>query len=210
MAKNSTYWIGGAPCCGKSSIAEKLVEEFGFKYYRVDNHLDRYLDIGAKKGNKVLKAMKAQTREETWLKDVDTMVQEEFEYYRYALKIIEGDLKRQFRNKNVVVEGSAILPEFAKARNIPENQYICMVPTRTFQYNRFKERGWVTRVLGGTSDPEKAFDNWIERDARFSTIIRDEAIDNEQNLIIVDGKDDIDQVYLKVKTMFGLNKIEEA
>jgi len=209
MAKNNIYWIGGAPCCGKSTVADMLVNEYGFKYYKVDNHLDRYLDIGAKKGNKILKGMKARDREAMWLgNEVDVMVEEEFEYYRYALKIIEGDLKRQFGNKKVVVEGAAIIPEYAKNKEIAEDRYICMVPTRSFQSKEFTERGWVTRYLGGTSDPEKALENWLERDGRFAQIVRDEAIDNEQNLIIVDGHQSLEQVYGQVKEMFGLVKPE--
>ena len=204
MAKNNLYWIGGAPCCGKTTIAERLAEEFDLKYYKVDNHLDRYLDIGAKKGNKLMKSLKKRDREATWLNDVDTMVEEEFGYYRYALKIIENDIRRQFRNKDVIIEGTAILPEYAKSKELEENRYICMVPTRSFQSSVFAERGWVTRYLGGTSDPAKALDNWLERDARFAQIVRDEAIDNEQNLIIVDGKQDLDQVYEVVKHMFDL------
>lgn len=210
MAKNNIFWIGGAPCCGKSTIADMLVSEFGFKYYKVDNHLDRYLDIGAKKGNKVLKAMKGRDREATWLgNEIDTMVEEEFAYYKYAQKIIEGDLKRQYGNKNVVVEGPAILPEFMKNKGVAEDRFVCMVPTRSFQNKEFEGRGWVERYLGGTSDPEKALSNWLERDARFAQIVRDEAIENEQNLIIVDGNEDLDQIYAKVKTMFALESKEK-
>lgn len=209
MAKNNIYWIGGAPCSGKSTVADMLVKEYGFKYYKVDNHLDRYLDIGAKKGNKVLKAMKERDREATWLgNDIDVMVEEEFVYYKYALKIIEGDLKRQFGNKKVVVEGAAIIPEYAKTKEIAEDRYVCIVPTRSFQSKEFAERGYVTRLLGGTSDPDKALENWLERDARFAQIVRDEAIENEQNLIIVDGQQSAEEVYAQVRTMFGLPTTE--
>lgn len=36
-----TYWIGGSPCCGKSTISEMLIKEFGFDMYKCDDHLDR-------------------------------------------------------------------------------------------------------------------------------------------------------------------------
>lgn len=211
MAKNTIYWIGGAPCCGKSTVADMLVSEFGFRYYKVDNHLDRYLDIGAKKGNKLLKAMKRRDREQTWLgNDIATMVQEEFGYYKYAQKIIDGDLKRQFGGKKVVVEGAAILPEYIKSKGVLEDRYVCMVPTRSFQNKAFENRPWLTRYLGGTTDPDKALSNWLERDAQFAQIVRDEAIENEQNLIIVDGNEPIEAIYAKVKQMFGLGDKEEA
>ncbi len=35
-------WI---TCCGTSSIAEKLVEEFGFSYYKCKDHLGGSIDI---------------------------------------------------------------------------------------------------------------------------------------------------------------------
>ena len=208
MAKNNIFWIGGAPCCGKSTLADMLVQEFGFKYYKVDNHLDRYLDIGAKKGNKILKAMKNRSMDEHWLNDVDVQVEEEFAYYKYAQKIIDGDLRRQFGNKKVVVEGAAILPEYINKKGVNPDRYVCIVPTRTFQYNEFKNRGWVERYLGSCSDPEKAFDNWIERDSRFATIIREQAEEFGMNLITVDGKEDLDQVYKQLKVYFGLLKEE--
>ena len=30
------YWLGGSPCAGKSSIADSLVERYGFRLYRCD------------------------------------------------------------------------------------------------------------------------------------------------------------------------------
>lgn len=204
MAKNNIFWIGGAPCCGKSTIAEMLASEFGFKHYKVDNHLDRYLDIGAKKGNKVLKAMKTRSLDEQWLGDIDQLVEDEFTYYRYAQKIIDGDLRRQFGNKKVIVEGAAILPEYIKGKEVDDDRYVCLIPSRTFQYNEFKKRGWIERYLKTTSDPEKAFESWIERDSRFGSIVREKAQEFGQTLIVVDGKKDIDEVYMEVKIALGL------
>ena len=35
---SKAYVLGGSPCSGKSTIAEMLVAEFGFQYYRADDH----------------------------------------------------------------------------------------------------------------------------------------------------------------------------
>jgi adenylate kinase family enzyme len=38
---NNIYILGGSPCCGKSTIAEKICEKYGIQYYKVDNYLDK-------------------------------------------------------------------------------------------------------------------------------------------------------------------------
>lgn len=41
------YFIGGSPCSGKSIVAEALSSRFGLKYFKVDDHLDHYLQTAA-------------------------------------------------------------------------------------------------------------------------------------------------------------------
>ena len=52
--RSNIYWIGGSPCSGKSSIAELLCKEFGFNYYKCDDHLDRYMKIGVENNIKIM------------------------------------------------------------------------------------------------------------------------------------------------------------
>ena len=35
---SQTYILGGSPCSGKSTIAERLSSEFNLSYYKVDDH----------------------------------------------------------------------------------------------------------------------------------------------------------------------------
>ena len=44
------YCIGGSPCSGKSTIAEALAAKHGLHYFKVDDHLDKYLKRGAADG----------------------------------------------------------------------------------------------------------------------------------------------------------------
>ena len=36
-ACQDTFWLGGSPCCGKSSVAEILSREFELGYYKCDD-----------------------------------------------------------------------------------------------------------------------------------------------------------------------------
>lgn len=198
------YWIGGSPCCGKSTISEMLVKEFGFEMYKCDDHLDRYTEIGFEKGAEIMKKVKSMNLDETWLRDVSEQVEDEFEFYRESLKIIVEDLEKNYKGKSVLVEGAAILPEFIKNNDIDKINYICMVPTKEFQIDKYSKREWVKYYLQGCSDTKKAFKNWMERDAQYAEIVKRNANNYGMKVIVVDGSKSIEDNYLIVKQLFGL------
>ncbi|MBI9011449.1 MAG: hypothetical protein JEZ08_04405 [Clostridiales bacterium] len=203
MNLDNIYWIGGSPCCGKSSVAEKLIKEYGFKYYKCDDFLEHYIAMGVKRGSKLMKTINKRTQDETWMRDVSEQVEEEFEFYRYALTIIIKDLKK-YNNQNVVVEGAALLPEFAQKMELAKNRYICMTPSREFQMEKYKERKWVKYYLRTCSNWEQAFDNWMARDVEFARMVKNEAAELDFNTLTIDGQKSIDEVYQEVKTVFEL------
>jgi 2-phosphoglycerate kinase len=198
------YWIGGSPCCGKSTLSEMLVREFGFRLYKVDDQLDRYREIGAAANIPIMRKFQAMNLDETWLRDIQLQVVDEFEFYRHALNTIVGDLKSGHSEGPVVIEGAAILPEFAVRAGIEHDRYVCMVPTRDFQVSKFAEREWVKQYLSGCTDPERAFANWMERDVLFAERVKKYATTQGLNVITTDGSTSIEETYSLLKVMFGL------
>lgn len=203
MNLDNIYWIGGSTCCGKSTITEMLVKEHGFKYYKCDDLLERYIAIGIKKGNKLMKTINARTQDETWMRDVSEQVEEIFEFYRYALTIIMKDLKK-YNKQKVIVEGSVLLPEFADKMKLEKNRYICMTASRVFLMDKYKERKWVKYYLRTCNNWEQAFDNWMVRDVEYGNIVRKEASELDYTVLTIDGQQTIDEVYTQVKTAFEL------
>ena len=47
--KMNTYYIGGSPCAGKSTVAEILSKKYNLYYFKVDDFLDGYTKLGALK-----------------------------------------------------------------------------------------------------------------------------------------------------------------
>ena len=39
-----TYYIGGSPCCGKSTVAEMIAKKYNFEYLKVDDLLEVYIN----------------------------------------------------------------------------------------------------------------------------------------------------------------------
>jgi len=204
MNNNKIYWIGGSPCCGKSTISEMLVKEYGFKYYKCDDYLDRFIEIGVKEKDPLMTSISQMSQDEIWLRNVDEQVLEEFEFYRYALKTIKKDIEERFVDDYVIVEGAALLPEFMKENNILKNRYICMTPSREFQIEKYKEREWVQHYLSSCTDWEKAFENWMLRDIDYAKIVRKKAIELDYSVLEIDGGLSIEDVYKQIKEHFVL------
>ena len=46
MAKRVLF-IGGSPCSGKSTVAERISKEYGAYYFKVDDFLDKFIGMAA-------------------------------------------------------------------------------------------------------------------------------------------------------------------
>jgi hypothetical protein len=96
---------------------------------------------------------------------------------------------------------------FKAAENIEDENienYICIVPTKEFQLEKYKERLWVHDYLSDCKDSELAYDNWMKRDVKYACIVSAGAVKYKQNLIVVDGKRTENEIYKQVKEYFNL------
>ena len=205
LKKENIYWLGGSPCSGKSTIAEYLVRDFGFQYYKCDDHLDEYIDRGVSQNIPVMKRLKAFTTDEMWLRDVDEQVQISVDYYMATFDMILNDLEdKNYQDKKVVVEGAAIMPVLVKSHEINPKHYVCMVPSRDFQLEKYAERTWAYDRLMDSTDPDQCYKNWMERDCRFAERIKSDAQGFGFNTIVVDGSKSIEENYQSIHNYFEL------
>jgi len=68
----------------------------------------------------------------------------------------------------VLLEGAALLPELVYPLLPDPRRYIAIVPSASFQLEHYQKREWKDQWLSECSDPEKAFDHWMERDIGFA------------------------------------------
>ena len=70
---------------------------------------------------------------------------------------------------------------------------IWVIPTADFQREHYSKREWVRRIMEQCSNPEMAFHNWMERDARFAEWIEAEVSALNLQLLKVDGNRTIEE-----------------
>ncbi len=88
------YIMGGSPCSGKSTIAEMLAEKFGFQYFRVDDCIDKYIEMGAKKGYPICQKQKVMNPEQIWMRDPQIQCEEEIAFYEETFAFAMEELKQ--------------------------------------------------------------------------------------------------------------------
>lgn len=197
------YYIGGSPCSGKSTVTEILAAKYHLFYFKVDDFIDKYLKMGASKGYEICKKQDSLRADEIWMREPVLQCQEELLYYKETFAFVLEDLM-QIKERDIITEGAAYLPELMRKRNISNNRYISITPTRDFQISHYKKREWISFVLEGCSDKEKAFSNWMERDILFAKEVQKQCIKENYVSIINDGSIEVDEYVHRIAAHFGL------
>src|SRR5262245_29665774 len=109
------------------------------------------------------------------------------------------------RKTGVIVEGFRPLPRLVQPLLALRAHAVWLLPTSTFRHAVIESRGgsaW--GFLAKTTDPEKAFENLLERDRMFTEILRKETVRLGLNAIEVDDTITEDDLVTRVATLFGL------
>lgn len=196
------YVIGGSPCSGKSTAAEALCARFGLAYFKVDDHLTRYMSMAVAEGKPACAAVAGMSPEEIWMRDPQVQCDEEMRIYREIFPYVVSDVLAC--GDRVMTEGAAYLPELVGRWGIPPMRYIAVTPEKAFQVARYRLRPWIGQVLSGCSDREQAFANWMDRDALFAEAVRSQCAALGYASLVNDGGESPECLIRRIAAHFGL------
>lgn len=200
----TVYMIGGSPCSGKSTVAEALAEKCGLAYFKVDDHLEKYMEQGAADGKKCCAAVQSMSPEQIWMREPVQQCEEELAIYREIFSYVLADLEKVDAANGVITEGAAWLPALAREAGIPAARYLSITPTKEFQVFHYRQREWVPYVLAACSDKEKAFTNWMDRDHLFAKAVEQQCAECGYTSLVNAGELPAEQWVSRVAEHFGL------
>ena len=200
----NTYYIGGSPCTGKSTVAEILSKKYDLYYFKVDDFLDHYTKLGALNEYPICKQNVEWNAEQIWMREPLLQCEAEFDWYKEIFEYVIADLKQIHCKNGIITEGAAYVPKLIKQLGVPKDKYISITPTPEFQVYHFRKRKFVPYVLEGCSDKEKAFSNWMSRDILFAKEVQKQCLEEEYISVINDGNIGIEELVDIVSTHFGL------
>lgn len=198
------YYIGGSPCSGKSTISKLLEKKYGFYYFELDERLGDYMEKAKLQGKIYSSKYFTKTTDQIWLRDPHVLKYEEFEFYKEIFEYAFEELNNLPKNIDIITEGAGYLPELMKKIDVSPNEYVCIVPTKEFQYEYYSKRTWVPTILEKCSDKKLAFSNWMERDALFAVDVLNSAKQLNYASILVDGSIGIEENLSVVEKILGL------
>ena len=182
------YWIGGASCAGKSTIARRLSAQHGLRIYATDEVMADHARRSTHEDAPLLHSFMNMDMDERWLNRPPKTMLKTFHWFEgEGFNMIIEDLLRLPREPAVIVEGFRPLPRLVEPLLSARAHAVWLLPTPAFRQAVVESRGgskW--GFLARTSDPERALSNLLERDRMFTDILRDETSRLELHAIEVD------------------------
>ena len=200
----NTYFIGGSPCSGKSTAAEILSREYGLYYFKVDDFLEKYMELGAQDGLPLCKKIAGMSAEQIWMREAQLQCREEFGIYEEIFDYILADLDQLNSANGILTEGAAYVPRLFKRLGLPGGRYIAVTPTPEFQIDHYRQRAFVPYVLADCPDKEQAFRNWMYRDILYAQEVRRQCREEGYSVITNDGSIPMDELAGSIAARFGL------
>ena len=199
-------WIGGGSGAGKTTVAGRLAGRHSLRLYRTD---DRHAEHAARAdpaGTPLLEAFRAMDMDERWANRSPSTMLETFHWFQgEGFDLIVEDLLATARERRLVLaEGFRLLPRLVAPLLTDTSQAVWLAPTPEFRRAAFDSRGFTWSIPGGTSDPERALANLLERDRLFTERVAGEARRLGLRTIDVDGELDVEALTARVGRCLGV------
>lgn len=181
------YWIGGSPCSGKTSIAAALADAYKLQLYHADQAYFRHANVVTPERQPTFHKLVHLSADALWMRTVAKQVTEEVMHYQEEFPLILDDLLALPATRPILAEGAALLPECVVPLLGAPHHAIWIVPTPAFQVAHYAHRAWAQEVVAACSDPQQAFQNWMQRDMRFAEHVTQSAQRLKTRTLVVDG-----------------------
>ncbi|GAA2372747.1 hypothetical protein Cme02nite_01290 [Catellatospora methionotrophica] len=164
------YWIGGSSGSGKSTAARRLAARYGLGVYDTDAAMpDHARRLPADTAPR-LSRFAAMDMDDRWVNRTPHEMLQTFHWYHgEGFEQIIADLLRLPADRPVVAEGFRLLPELVKPLLADQHRAVWLLGSPSLRKAVFDARGgtgW--GFIAKTSDPRRALDNLLQRDAMFT------------------------------------------
>ncbi|MFB7549860.1 hypothetical protein [Streptomyces sp. NPDC056154] len=199
-------WIGGGSGAGKSTIARRLADRYGWSLYVTDDVMGDHARRTTPEEAPLLHRFIAMDMDERWVNRSPEMMLETFHWFRgEGFDLIVEDLLRLPPEPGVVVEGFRLLPHLVKPLLAVPDHAVWLLPTPEFRRTAIGGRAEPGgRFTHRTSDPDRADRNIARRDHLFTGRLREETERLRLRTIEVGTAMTEDDLAERVITAFGL------
>ncbi len=200
---NRIYWLSGSPCAGKTTISSIIAERNDWNVYHCDARWDNHRERANTEKHPHWHAYSRLNGDELWLMPVEQHVAEAERAYDEEFELLLEDLEAILldNDRPVIFDGYVsprnlirVLPSAAHA--------FYLVAADSFQRKYYEQRPWIHEVLKKTSDVEKAWANWMSRDAISARMLESELKQQKIPWLLVDGSITLGETTARIAAQF--------
>jgi hypothetical protein len=184
------YWMGGAPCAGKTTISQIIGQEFGWRVYSLDRHVEAYLQRATPEQHPTLTEYNSMGLKRFLSLPADEQLARIWRMSAEWFAFLLEDVQSLPADRPILVEGSNIRPQDVAATGVAADQVIWLAPREDFLLETYPRRGaWVQGVLGQFAQEERVdiFEQWMLRDAAHAEQTLAQAQQLGIRTLVVDG-----------------------
>lgn len=140
-----------------------------------------------------------------WLRPIPEQITTEIRFCADEFTLVLEDLQKIMvqEKRPLLFEGTPALPQLLKPLLPTLHHAFWLIPTEAFQRDYYARRPWIHSVLATTSDPQRAFEHWMARDAGFARWLETQLQIHQLPWLSVDGATSIDETVEQVARHFG-------
>lgn len=195
--------IGGSPCAGKSTLSDYLKNQLNYQVIHVDDFMDEHIKKAEPKNHPIMYLWKTKPWHDLFSRPVSIQVKEEIQFYKEEWPMMKADILKAIKSKQVIIEGCALMPSLIHDL-LPKGEILYMVPEASFQRKKYPLRTWAFDLVKDATDPEMAFNRWMERDIAFAEHVKKEADKKGYPVIVMNGKESTESIAKRVIQQFKL------
>jgi len=199
MVFEDRVWIG-SPCSGKTTVSDILSRRLNLPCYHADEYFERHASMAP---GTALSEVIGWSFDQIFLRPVEEMLKTLIQVGHDEFPLILNDIRA---SDHRIIEGCAVLPESLAALGIDPTHCVYVIPSEAFQRRTYKQREWVTPLLSRSRQPELAWENWRQRDALYSSYIREQAALFGYPVVDVEGERSLEEVADLIQTLLSRNR----
>ncbi len=207
MTLGHVRWLGGATGAGKSAVAARLVEWFGFVSWSSDAAISAHA-VNPGPDAPLLTSFVAMSPDERWLGRPAEIMLSTFPWFAgERFDRIVADLARLPAAPPTLAEGFRLLPRLVRPLMERPWHGVWLATTSERRREVFESRSADEQFWRRTSDPDAALGRLLARDSLFAEQVVREAESLGLAVVMVDGTRSIDDVAHEVAELLRLSEI---
>jgi hypothetical protein len=196
-------WLAGGPDSGKTTLARLVSERRGLELYRLDAAEPEHVQRVTAERQPAFAEFLAMSTDDRWVnRSAREMADQTLRIAPEVFELVLADLRALPNDQPILVEGAWLFPGLVAPWLSSRQQAVWLIPSVAFKRASALRRD-KPGIRHGTSDPERAAANWLERDRLLAREIERQARELGLRIMRVSGSRPVEEMAAMVEGQFA-------